>query len=95
VSHPSEPSAGGADSGEERHTRVSSAMYLRDYRGTTSPGTDPVRTYLKEIGRVSLLTPELEVVCAQQIEAGAEASAIFESWEAEGALVSVPFTERR
>ena len=36
-------------------------------------GTDPVRAYLKEIGRVSLLSPELEVLCAQKIEAGQEA----------------------
>jgi RNA polymerase primary sigma factor len=93
VSNSSEPSAGGADSGVERHS--TSAMYLRDYRGTASPGTDPVRTYLKEIGRVSLLTPELEVVCARQIESGVEASAIYESWEAEGTLLSIPFTERR
>jgi RNA polymerase primary sigma factor len=102
VSSPSEPSAEGTTSRvdrmaseAERHARVSSALYLRDYRGNSSPGTDPVRTYLKEIGRVSLLTPELEVVCAQQIEAGAEASAILESWEAEDTLAQVPFAERR
>jgi len=35
---------------------------------------DPVHTYLKEIGRVSLLTAELEVELAKRIEAGNEAS---------------------
>jgi RNA polymerase primary sigma factor len=102
VRSPSEPTPEGTPSSakgpapdRERHARVASEVYLRDYRGATSPGTDPVRTYLKEIGRVSLLTPELEIVCAQQIEAGAEASAILESWEAEGTLARVPFAERR
>jgi RNA polymerase primary sigma factor len=84
-----------AGSDASRHTRVSSALSLSGYHGPDSPGTDPVRAYLKEIGRVSLLTPELEVLCAQQIEAGQEASAIYESWQAEGTLELVPFAERR
>ena len=58
-------------------------------------GTDPVRAYLKEIGRVSLLSPELEVLCAQKIEAGQEASAALAVWRAEGIIEKVPFEERR
>jgi len=58
-------------------------------------GTDPVRAYLKEIGRVSLLSPELEVLCARKIEAGQEASAALAAWRAEGTLDIVPFEERR
>ena len=58
-------------------------------------GTDPVRAYLKEIGRVSLLSPELEVLCAKKIEAGQEASAALDAWSIEGSLDKVPFEERR
>jgi RNA polymerase primary sigma factor len=39
------------------------------------PGADPVHTYLKEIGKVPLLTAELEVELAMRIEAGNEAAA--------------------
>ncbi|MBQ9004111.1 MAG: hypothetical protein IJ087_19895 [Eggerthellaceae bacterium] len=35
---------------------------------------DPVRIYLKEIGRVQLLTAAVEVNLAMKIEAGVEAS---------------------
>jgi RNA polymerase primary sigma factor len=59
-----------------------------------SSATDSVRAYLREIGRVSLLTAELEVLCAKQIEAGIEASAIYESWKAEGTLEFVSAHER-
>jgi RNA polymerase primary sigma factor len=38
-------------------------------------GPDPVRTYLKEIGKVPLLNADQEVVLAKRIEAGAEAAA--------------------
>jgi RNA polymerase primary sigma factor len=39
------------------------------------PGADPVHTYLKDIGKVPLLTAELEVELAKRIEAGNEAAA--------------------
>jgi RNA polymerase primary sigma factor len=58
-------------------------------------GTDPVRAYLKEIGRVSLLSPELEVLCARKIEAGQEAADLLAAWQADGTLDEVPFDERR
>lgn len=40
---------------------------------------DPVRMYLKEIGKVALLTAAREVTLAKSIEAGEEAAAILES----------------
>jgi RNA polymerase primary sigma factor len=43
--------------------------------GRGGTGTDPVRTYLKEIGRVPLLTAAEEVSLAQRLEAGEAARA--------------------
>jgi len=47
-------------------------------------GADPVHTYLKEIGKVPLLTAELEVELAMRIEAGNAATAELEAAEAAG-----------
>ncbi|MGH9108116.1 MAG: RNA polymerase sigma factor RpoD [Acidimicrobiales bacterium] len=44
-----------------------------EYFGSTAE--DPVHTYLKEIGKVPLLSAELEVEMAQRIQAGNEATA--------------------
>ncbi|MDA8295874.1 MAG: RNA polymerase sigma factor RpoD [Actinomycetota bacterium] len=70
---------------------------LRSGAGVRSaPGAaDPVRSYLREIGRVSLLSAELEVLCAKRIEAGHEAAARLEQWRASGELASVAPAERR
>jgi RNA polymerase primary sigma factor len=57
--------------------------------------TDPVRAYLKEIGRVSLLSPELEVLCARKIEAGQEAAEELAARRALGTFEKIPFEERR
>jgi RNA polymerase primary sigma factor len=48
-------------------------------------GADPVHTYLKEIGKVPLLTGELEVELAKRIEAGNEAAEELERHDASGA----------
>jgi RNA polymerase primary sigma factor len=45
---------------------------------------DPVRMYLKEIGKVNLLTPDEEVELAMGISAGNEAKAQLEEMEASG-----------
>lgn len=47
---------------------------------------DPVRMYLKEIGKVSLLTAAEEVDLAMKIEAGVEAMAQFDASEEEGGV---------
>jgi RNA polymerase primary sigma factor len=50
-----------------------------DRDGARGGGTDPVRTYLKEIGRVPLLTAAEEVSLAQRLEAGEAARARLEA----------------
>ncbi len=83
--------------GERRKPRLASilAVAAEHHPTGSSSATDPVRAYLREIGRVSLLTQELEVLCAKQIEAGIEAQAVYDSWKAEGKLDEVPRAERR
>ena len=55
---------------------------------------DPVHTYLKEIGKVPLLTGELEVELAKRIEAGTEASERQAAHEADPAAKALPAEER-
>ncbi len=47
---------------------------MRLTTSTTSANFDPVRMYLKEIGKVPLLSAEQEVVLAKRIEAGLDAA---------------------
>ncbi|WP_323745473.1 RNA polymerase sigma factor RpoD [Parvivirga hydrogeniphila] len=55
--------------------------------------SDPVRMYLKEIGKVPLLTAAQEVDLAKKIEAGVEATAKLEEAEAKG--IQLDPAERR
>jgi RNA polymerase primary sigma factor len=57
--------------------------------------SDPVRMYLKEIGRVSLLTAQQEVDLAKRIEAGTLAATQLADRSAEGTLDGLDFAERR
>src|SRR5579864_7318440 len=61
-----------------------------DHGGGTA--ADPVHTYLKEIGKVPLLTGELEVELAKRIEAGN--AAVDEVARREGSARKIPSEER-
>jgi len=50
------------------------AKLVADDGSLSGVGPDPVRTYLKEIGKVPLLSGDEEVALAQRIEAGVEAA---------------------
>jgi RNA polymerase primary sigma factor len=65
--------------------------------GRASGGSaDPVRTYLKEIGKVDLLDGAQEVQLAQRIEAGQEAAARLAAFELlEGLATPVSESDRR
>jgi RNA polymerase primary sigma factor len=68
--------------------------------GTTSQAAsktvnDPVRAYLREIGKVSLLSADLEVLCAQRIERGNLANHELEQMRRDGSLGELSPRKRR
>jgi RNA polymerase primary sigma factor len=79
----------------------SAAARRRALRAASSPATDrggtsdPVRMYLKEIGRVPLLTGPEEVEYSRRIEAGGLAAARLADLSAAGQLDQLAFDERR
>ena len=75
----------------ERPTPRPRASFERADDGMVAgPGADGVRMYLKEIGKVALLTAEQEVSLAQRIEAGLEAAERIAELEDEHGEGNVP-----
>jgi RNA polymerase primary sigma factor len=72
-----------------RRTRLSADRAAERGGGTS----DPVRMYLREIGRVPLLVAAEEVDLAKRIEAGAEASERLADLDAAGTLGTLPVDE--
>jgi RNA polymerase primary sigma factor len=70
---PEAPKRAPLRAGRSRDAGVS--KLLGDDGSLSGVGPDPVRTYLKEIGKVPLLNSEQEVALAKRIEHGAEATA--------------------
>jgi RNA polymerase primary sigma factor len=82
------PLAGGASAG-------SGSGAARDAARAGGGSSDPVRTYLKEIGKVDLLDGAQEVDLAQRIEAGQEAAARLAALEVlQGLAAPVPVADR-
>jgi RNA polymerase primary sigma factor len=75
--------------GLRRRSRLSADRAAEGGSGTS----DPVRMYLREIGRVPLLIAAEEVELAQRIEAGAEASERLADLDAAGELGALPVDE--
>jgi RNA polymerase primary sigma factor len=69
---------------------------MADLESRAGSGADPVRMYLKEIGKVPLLSGEEEVLLARRIESGVHAAdRLAELVEKLGSLDSVPWDDRR
>jgi RNA polymerase primary sigma factor len=80
---------------EEQTTAAIRTLRSGTTDGTAATAGDPVRAYLREIGRVSLLSADLEVLCAKRIERGHAAHDRLEAWCRDGLLTEIPAAKRR
>ena len=78
-----------------RKRRAAAARALKAMKPTNAGSSDSVRMYLREIGRVPLLTASEEVSIAKRIEAGEQAKERLADLAAADGLEGLPFEERR
>ncbi len=90
IDHPDAPAGV-----QSRRVRARSRMGVAGSSTDHSVASDPVRAYLKEIGRVPLLNAVEEVEMAKRIEAGTQASVRLADHEAAGTTRDLAFEERR
>jgi RNA polymerase primary sigma factor len=90
------PSGNGSPAvAREARPRPLPAMHrVLDDEAIGGAGADPVRTYLKEIGKVPLLTAETEVTLARRIETGIDSVQRLEGLESAYGPDGVPFADR-
>ena len=84
-----------ADELARARKRRAAARALKVVKPTAGGSSDSVRMYLREIGRVPLLTAGEEVSIAKRIEAGEMAKERLADLAAADELESLPFEERR
>ncbi len=92
---PIEPPVVAAGPSGRRRGRSDAAAIAATAMARASGSGDPVRMYLKEIGRVPLLTAAEEVSIARRVEDGAAAAAEMNDAVQSGAWPSMPLEERR
>jgi len=91
----SRPGAGGRGvSYDEPDPELAAVRSASRPTHTESGSFDPVRMYLKEIGKVPLLTAEQEVTLAKRIEAGLDAAEKLTGVDADGQPVEISESQR-
>lgn len=90
-------SAEGDESGQrfDEDQALRALRSLSSRHGAGGSPDDIVGAYQREIGRVSLLSAELEVICAKRIERGLEAQRLLDETTEPGSVVPLSPAERR